>query len=206
MDLAGIDTLIDSQLTSLPGWCTYDKAKRLVRIASESGVSHAVEIGVHGGRSLISLALGFKLAGKGTIDGIDSYSFDDCMEAGTPEQDQRPLWSTMDFALVFDRATDGLQRFGVAEVARIIRKRADDAVSDYTDGALGLIHLDGNHSTLVSCRDVKAWMPKMAPKATWISDDTNWPSMQPALQLIQSYGFRLVEAGSEGYWSVFARG
>jgi hypothetical protein len=210
MTLAEMDDLIDRELTSLPGWCTFPKSKRLVRIAHAWAQSApegelAVELGVYGGRSLISLALGLKLAGKGMIDGIDSWRKEEPLEGEQSDVDKQ-LWDKdTDFELLLDRTLDGLKRFDVLKYVQIIVRSGDDAVGDYKDGSIGLMHLDGNHSTLVSCRDVTIWLPKMTPRAVWILDDTNWPSMKPALGLVEQGGFRLVEQGAEGYWSVYAR-
>lgn len=204
MTLNEIDSWIDRELCSLPGWCTFPKAKRLVRIAYGSGVEFAVELGVHGGRSLISMALGFKLAGYGMAEGIDSYVKVDTLE-GEHQTSEIQLWNTTDFDHVLDRAQDGIKRAGVTEYARIIRKRGDDAVIGYPDGRIGLFHLDGNHSELVSQRDVTAWLPKMALKSTWIIDDTQWPTMQPALRIVEAGGFRVVEKGENDFWRVYVR-
>jgi len=190
----------------LPGWCTTDKGKRLVRIAAASGAERCVELGVHGGRSLVALALGLQVAGHGKIEGIDSYSAEDCLEGELPDEATRQTWVAMDYEATYAAATGAIKRHGLEDVASIIRMRGDVRALDYPSGSIDLIHVDGNHTELVSCRDMTTWLPRMAPKSTWIADDTNWPSMQKALGMLQRAGFRLVEKGSEGYWSVYARG
>lgn len=210
MTLVHIDDRIDQELVHQPGWCTSKKAKRLVRLASAMADAkpglRAVELGVYGGRSLIALALGLQHTGSGTIDGIDSWAKSDCLEGEQSDVDKQLWGQDTDYEALYKHSLDGLGRFGVSHLARIVRKRTDDALTGYTDGSIDLIHLDGNHSELVSVRDVTNWLPKMAPFAMWIADDTNWPSMQRALGLLQQSGFKLVENGEEGYWSVFMRG
>lgn len=189
---------------ALPGWCTPDKAKRLMRIAKWRAPEIAVEVGVHGGRSLVALAMGVKFAGLGHIDGIDSYSAVDCLEGEQSDVDKQ-LWSATEYETLHTSALSGLTLHDLNDAARIVRKRADDAVHDYADGSIDLIHLDGNHSELVSCRDVATWLPKMRSISTWICDDTNWASMKKALGMLEASGFKPVEQGSEGYWTVYAR-
>jgi hypothetical protein len=189
---------------TLPGWCTPDKARVLVRLAMNHP-GRCVELGVHGGRSFVALAMGLRLAGRGRIDGIDSYSAADCLEGDQSEVDKK-LWSQdTDYERLLKAAHDGIDRHCLLAQARILRLRGDIAVRTYADESIDLIHLDGNHSELVSCRDVAAWLPKMAKIATWVADDTNWPSMQKALGMLEAGGFRRTYQGAEGYWSVYSR-
>lgn len=189
----------------LPGWCTTAKARRLIRIAATSGEARCVELGVHGGRSLVALGLGLQISSCGKIDGIDAYRAQEALEGDLPDEAIRRTWETMDYEATYKAASDALVRHGLQDVARIIRTSCDNAAKDYAAESIGLIHVDSNHTELASCRDVDTWLPKMARRAIWIADDTNWPSMQKALGKLQQAGFRLVEQGSEGYWSVYVR-
>lgn len=202
------ELLIDAQITSLPGWCNPHKAKRIMHVAAEAaalGAVRAVELGVYGGRSLVAIALGLKLAGRGKIDGIDSWSKEDCLEGQQSDVDRKLWGEDTDYEALVRHTLDGVKRFGVDEYARVVRKRTTEALSDYEDGSIDLMHLDSNHSELVSCRDVTAWLPKMAERSVWIADDTNWPSMQRALGLLEAAGFRRIETGPDNFWAVYAR-
>jgi len=206
--LAEADSLIDAQLTSLPGWCNPHKAKRILRVALQAaalGGTRGVELGVYGGRSLVALALGYKLAGRGTLDGIDSWSREDCLEGQQSTVDQQLWGRDTDYEALVQHTLAGVERFGVKDIARVVRKRTADALSDYENGSIDLLHLDSNHSELTSCRDVTSWLPKMAPSSVWIADDTNWPSMQKALRILESAGFGRIETGPDDFWAVYQR-
>jgi predicted O-methyltransferase YrrM len=198
-------------LQQLPGWCTVPKGKRLVDIAqSMPAEARCVELGVHGGRSLIALGAGLRLADRGGhVVGIDSYTRDDCMEGhhtdSELDKNLDQLWSGTDYENLLNVASHAIELHGLAAFVSIVRKRADDAVHDYADGAIDLIHLDANHSEPASCRDIVTWLPKMAPSSTWICDDVNWPSMTKALDLLVAGGFKRVELGAEQYWAVYRR-
>lgn len=204
--LIDADALIDAQLTSLPGWCTPHKAKRIMRIAVETaalGGELMVELGVYGGRSLVAIAMGLKLAGKGTIDGIDSWSSEDCLEGQQSDVDKKLWGQDTDYEALVRHTLDGVKRFGVEQFARVVRKRTSEALPDYKDGSIDLIHLDSNHSELVSCRDVTAWLPKMAERAVWIADDTNWPSTKNAQRALEELGF--IELENHESWKVYRK-
>lgn len=194
----------------LPGWCTLDKGTRLLQIArSLPQGARCVELGVHGGRSLVALGLGLALGGHGHLDGIDSYTEADCMEGhhSGSELDQHlhQLWSTTDYDNLLRVALAAVERYGLGPFVSIVRKRNDDAAADYADGSIDLMHLDANHSEPASCRDVTTWLPKMAPSSTWICDDVNWASMGKALELLVAAGFARVELGAEQYWAIYER-
>jgi predicted O-methyltransferase YrrM len=206
--LVEIDALIDAQITSLPGWCDAHKAKRIARVAIEMtalGGERAVELGVYGGRSLIALALGLQLAGRGTIDGIDSWSREDNLEGDQAEVYVKLWGQDTNYEECLRHTLDGVQRFGVQDFARVVRKRTDEAATDYENGSIDLIHLDSNHTELVSCRDMTTWLPKMASKSIFIADDTNWPSMQRALGILEAAGFTRSETGPDNFWAVYHR-
>lgn len=191
----------------LSGWCTVDKARRLVAIASRlPQPASCVEVGVHGGRSLVALAAGLRAAGYGQIIGVDSYAAADCLEGDQSDVDKQ-LWSTTDYEALYREAVSAIERrdYGISTYASVMRERSEAFSRCVVDASLNLIHLDGNHSELVSCRDVAMWLPKMRSQSVWICDDTNWPSMQKALGMLEAAGFKRTEIGSEGYWSVYER-
>ena len=194
----------------LPGWCTLDKGAHLLQLARAlPAPARCVELGVHGGRSLIAIGLGLKLAGHGNIDGIDSYTQDDCMEGHHSDSELdghlKQLWSTTDYENLLNRALGAIALYDLSAYVRIVRKKNDDAAADYPDGSINLLHLDANHSEPASCRDVATWLPKMAPASLWVCDDVNWPSMAKALGLLEAAGFKQVKLGDEGYWAVYRR-
>jgi hypothetical protein len=212
MDLALVDELIGCATSptgrddypQLPGWCTLEKGKRLARIVLETQPALCVELGVHGARSLISIALGLKLKGSGIVEGIDSYSCADSVEH-EENPDVHQVYGATDFEALRESALAAIARFGVGHIARLRRSRSAEAAADYDDGSVDLIHLDANHSEIPSCADVDAWLPKVRTRAVWICDDTNWPSMTLALCKLRSAGFRLTESGPHDSWGVYRR-
>ena len=73
------------------------------------------------------------------------------------------------------------------------------------------MHLDGNHSELLSCRDVELWAPLVAENGYILFDDSSWPTTQAAQQLLLNYGFIEVErvkendGGGEVEWTIYKK-
>ena len=66
-------------INSLEGWCSEDKMVKLYDLIIKTKPSFLVEIGVFGGKSLLSQAFALKENNKGIIHGVDSWKSSDCI-------------------------------------------------------------------------------------------------------------------------------
>ena len=192
--------ILESAIPRLHGWCTVEKAKRLARLAADVAPALAVELGVFGGRSLVAMAYGCKVAGRGRVEGIDPYLKDASLE-GTQDPANAKWWSELDYDAVHRAAEQALWDNGLREHATIVKAKSLDALSRYRNGSIGLLHQDANHAEETSCAEVVAYAPKMAPGGFWVMDDTNWESTVKAQQLLIDMGFAFVEP--HGAWGIF---
>lgn len=198
MSLRTVEERIEAALPSMPGWCTVEKGKRVAALTY--GAELCVELGVFGGRSLFAIGLALADQGSGRADGVDPYTASASLEGvNDPANDE--WWSTVPYGEIADYAEAMLQNASLADRVRIVRKRSADAVADYADGSIDLLHQDSNHSEAVSCEEVVLWAPKVRPGGTWIFDDANWPSTQAAQRMLLDRGFTLEE--DYGAWRVF---
>jgi methyltransferase family protein len=189
-------------IAELPGWCTPEKALRLAELAAGARAALCVEIGVFGGRSLIALASGLARSGLGRVDGIDPYTRAAALEGTNgPVNDQ--WWSAVDYKGVMESAARAVEQTSLGSRARIIRKRALEAVGGYADGSIDILHQDGNRSEEVSLAETRAWMPKIRAGGLWILESTNWRSTWPAQELLEASGF--VRSETYETWTVFRK-
>jgi hypothetical protein len=199
-----VDQILASPVfTSLHGWCSVEKARRVARLVAERGpCPRVVEVGVFGGRVVVAAALAIKhCLPSGLVDGIDPFTASAALE-GTQNSVDAAWWGKVDYPAILQSARAGISRLGLDPIVRLILQRSQDVVDTYADKSIDVFSHDGNHSVEVSCLEVASWAPKMKPGAWWVFDDTNWPSTKLAqTQLVEQQGFVLREDHES--WAVF---
>lgn len=207
--IADVDKLIENTLPNLPGWCTPDKGKRLARLVLEGAAlcpyaaagPLCVEIGVFGGRGVISFALAVEhlLQRNGRVHGIDPYTASAALE-GENSKANDEWWAKIDYPKIL---ADVLKKINELDlhVVTIIASHSENAVGDYADGSIDVLHIDANHSTVTSRRDVASWGPKMRPNGFLVFDDVDWETTKPAQADLLTAGFTLLE--DHKTWAIY---
>lgn len=203
-----LDPILETEIreyiaTNPDGWCTVEKALTLARLIVENRPETVVEVGVFGARSLIPMAMACRYVKRGVVFGFDPM----CREAATEfEKDPANVkyWG-QDVPLenVFRGALSTILNRGLTWECRYLRLRGEQGACMFTDGSLGVLSIDGNHSEKASCRDHDIWAPKVAGGGFLILDDTDWPSQAKALKMYEADGFELTK--DTGKYRVFRR-
>lgn len=190
-------------LPTMLGWCSVEKGIRLAELilASTEPEPLSVELGVHGGRSLLPLALGHMALGRGRVIGVDAW--DNRADAeGTSDPDNREWWAKIDHRAVMLRCNHDLKQHCPTSYWQLLQMHSVEAAVHCPDGIVSLLHADSNHSPEVSQAELTAWIPKLRPGAWWIADDAEWPSLQETQRILREvHGATLVE--DWGNWRVY---
>lgn len=175
---------IEVEVESNPdGWASVRKAQTLACTVLSLRPALIVEIGVWAGRSLIPMTMALKFLGEGKIIGIDPWN----MQASTEDMTGQHLkwWSEVDHEMIFQRFTKRLQASGAAMYCDIRRCRSDEYK---VEGAIDLLHLDGNHGEKASTYEVENYASKVRIGGLMFMDDIFWATK--ATQMLSDYGFR----------------
>lgn len=197
-----VDEAIERVLPTLPGWCTPEKGKRMAAFAR--GASLCVELGVFGGRSLVSIALALRdqPSYNGRVDGIDPFTKEAALE-GTNDPANDQWWAKLDYEDIARTAQETLYRLRLVQYAHLVRMCSREVVRFYGNGTIDLLHQDSNHSEEVSCLEVALWAPKLRSGGRWIFDDTDWPTTKKAQGSLEALGFDELE--DHGGWKVYRK-
>lgn len=154
-----------------------------------------LEIGVFGGRSLIAQALACRAVdgthsgtgsppGKGRVFGIDPWKTEATLEGETDEN--KKWWSTVDMHEIHKKCMEAIWRLNLDRHVRIIRGASQDVHIIFRQKELrpDILFIDGNHSEISSCRDVKLYLPLLRTNGFCWFDDCLWPSTKMALDMM----------------------
>jgi predicted O-methyltransferase YrrM len=159
---AGDFASVLAAIEDVEGWLSDDQARRLWERARRlpSG-ARIVEIGSYRGRSTIVLA---RAAPEGTtVVAIDPHAGGDRGPQqihGTAEQGQSD----------HEAFVANLERAGVRDAVRHVRKPSQDALGD-VDGELDLLYVDGAHRFGPASADIARWGERVRPGGTLLIHD-----------------------------------
>ena len=196
--------MLPSNYTNIHGWCTVEKANKLMEIVKSCRPLLSVELGVFGGKSLLPIALMSKeLNINSKIIGVDSWSVQACIE-GTNDKANADWWSNIDYEEIFNYTKFLMIEHKVDDVVELWRNTSKNVVSKFEDNSIDLLHQDSNHSEEITCEEVELYWNKVKEGGYWIFDDTNWPTTQKAQGLLLSKGYTEIYSHNRE-WKIYLR-
>jgi hypothetical protein len=189
-----VDEAIDHYIPQMAGWSTPQKCKTLVRCITKTMPYNSLEIGIFGGRALISMGFAHRQTGKGIAIGLDPWKHEAC-EEGSNDEANNDWWRSIDLHWIYAGFVKQVLDHSLLNYVEWLRLDSKKALSflKETHGPFGVIHQDGNHSEEVSLWEVDAYAPLLVSGGYWVMDDTNWPSTTAAQQRIIDLGFKEIE-------------
>lgn len=169
-----IDSILNiiAKLPKFYGWCSVAKSQRLIELVLTTKPSLCVEIGVFDGSSLFPVALALKEIGSGKIIGIDPWNLENSMEG--MKGNHLDWWRTVDHNRVCTLANNHRVNLSVTNHCEFIRKSSANAIDHFSNGSIGMLHIDGNHTTDACMRDAVLYLPKVSKDGIIVCDDLSW--------------------------------
>jgi predicted O-methyltransferase YrrM len=196
-----------SKYNTIHGWCTIEKANKLIEIVNTHKPSLCVELGVFGGRSLLPIAWATKnLNQHAKVIGIDAWDPVVCTE-GENDKTNDDWWVNINHTDMLNYTIKLMQEYKVDDIVQLWKSKSADVVDKFTDNSIDILHQDSNHSELVTCNEVELYWNKVKPNGIWIFDDTNWTTTFKAQELLVSKGYTEIykyEGNGTG-WKIFKR-
>lgn len=187
------------------GWCTIEKATKLIDIVNEIKPSLCVELGVFGGRSLLPLAWASKNINKSSrVIGIDAWEVQACLD-GENSAENNTWWSNINHVDMMNY-TDNLMKKYNLEV-ELWKAKSYEVSDKFNVDSIDILHQDSNHSEEVTCKEVELYWNKVRKNGIWIFDDTNWSTTKKAQDLLVSKGYtEIYNHNHNGQaWKVYKR-
>lgn len=168
----------------LEGWCSEEKSNKLYDLIIKTKPSKLVEIGVFGGKSLLSQAFALKDNNQGIIHGVDSWKVNDCID-GMQNESAINWWNTLDYEKIYNGCKSSIENNNLQNYIKLHRMSSEE-YSKMIDYEIDILHIDGNHEEESSCKDVELYLPKVKKGGYIWFDDANWHQTQKAINLIEN--------------------
>jgi predicted O-methyltransferase YrrM len=166
--IPGFHELFESHISGVKGWLSEDEAQFLYQLAKDVKAElRIVEIGSYEGKSTISLALGSKE--NVVIEAVDPHK-------GEIADNQKEK-----IADTYDTFLKNINAAGVTQKIIVQRKTSLQAAMEYSGVSIGLLFIDGWHSTQAVLEDIDAWIPYLHPEGIVVFDDWNHEQVRVAI-------------------------
>ncbi|HEX2579775.1 MAG TPA: class I SAM-dependent methyltransferase [Rhabdochlamydiaceae bacterium] len=186
------------ELPSIQGWCSKEKALNFIDLVLEVRPEVCVDIGTFGGRSVLPVASALKFLDHGIVIAIDPWDKIEALRHMDPveESDHMDWWGKVSFNAIYASYLNLINKHNLGKYCRTIRATSEKAAPDV--GTIDILYLDGNHSEVVSVKDVKLYLPKVRSGGyIWLNDST-WTQLQSSIELLQESCdvIRLIDNGN----------
>lgn len=183
-DIEGLKQHILTHLPYLEGWCTREKALNFIDLVITEKPKIWVEIGVFGGSSVFPVASTFKFLGEGLVIAIDPWDKIECIKYYDPVKDKADLkwWGNLNLNQVYSSFQNVLRTHMLEPHCKIIRANSEQAIKEIE--TIDVLHIDGNHSEIVSIQDVQLYLPKVRSGGFIWMNDSSWEQRQEAVELL----------------------
>jgi len=167
--------LLEEKLQGVEGWLYLDEAWELLQCARTSPATSrdltVVEIGSFKGRSTVALALGVQSRGGGTVSSIDPH-------IGESDAHVRQYGSQD----TFDVFLANVRRAGLGGYVRPLRTTSMAARTNFTDGSIHVLFVDGSHEYEDVKADIEGYLPLLADEGRLAFNDPSNPGVYRALK------------------------
>lgn len=175
------------ELSTIDGWCSQEKAQRMMDLIYQTHPQICVEIGVFGGSSIYPTACALAYLKSGVVYAIDPWTKMDCSEGYTPGDPNYEWWNSIDLEKIYSNFLHMLKKYKLQHYCKVMRMTAEQACPYFVDGTIDILHIDGNHSEDSALRDAILYLPKVKSGGYIWFDDANWESTTKAIAFLRDH-------------------
>jgi len=170
------------------GWCSKEKAEKMMDLVQRTSPKICVEIGVFGGSSVYPMAKALKYLNKGKIYAIDPWKNNECTDGYSKDDPNAIWWNNQDLERMYKYFINTIIRDNkLSDFCHTMRMTSKEASFFFKDDSIDILHIDGNHSEEKALFDAKTWLPKVKKGGYIWFDDCNWASTAQALKYLEPF-------------------
>jgi len=161
-------------LSSISGWCSPQKAEKMMDVIYQAQPEVCVEIGVFGGSSIYPTALALSYQQQGIVYAIDPWSKEECLRGYDSNDPNYVWWNMIDLEDIYQGFLGVLERHHLTDYCVVMRTTSKNAVHSFADQSIDILHVDGNHTEGESFADVDLFFSKVKVDGYIWLDDLKW--------------------------------
>jgi predicted O-methyltransferase YrrM len=195
--------MLPKNYKDIHGWCTVEKANKLIDLVISNKPSLVVELGVFGGKSLLPFALACKINNNNSkVIGIDSWTVDASLE-GKNDIENDKWWSKINYNEM-QKYTETIMKLNqVDSIVELWKFKSIDVIDKFENNSIDILHQDSNHSEEISTKEVEYYFDKVKHGGFWVFDDINWSTTQKAQQMLLEKGCIEIFVDPLNTWKIF---
>ena len=195
--------MLPEDYESIHGWCTIEKAKKLMELVLQTKPALIVELGVFGGKSLLPLALASsKYNTSARVIGIDAWSAEASLE-GINDKENDNWWKDINYNDMMQYTQDLMDKHNVDKQVELWKAKSAEVVDKFIDNSIDILHQDSNHSEEISTQEVEYYFSKVKLGGYWIFDDVNWNTTQKAQKMLVEKGCIEIYVDPLNTWKIY---
>ena len=150
------------ELPRISGWCSREKAEKIMEFLYQARPMTCVEIGTFGGATTYPIVRSLQYLGKGSVWAVDAWDTQKALEGLIPGSQAYIWWSKIDMNGLLGECRALLAYNGLSRRCHIVQSSSQAFLSSLHDDSIDFIYLDGTASSegclndaLLSCCKVK---------------------------------------------------
>ncbi|MBI2743041.1 MAG: class I SAM-dependent methyltransferase [Chlamydiales bacterium] len=176
-----------SRQHEVEGFCSREKAEKMMDLIHDTYPLVCVEIGVYGGASIYPTCQALKYLGNGMVYAVDPWSKEECLVGYETGGAAYNWWNALDMRKIYRGFLSVLKRNQLKEYCSVKRMTSAKAVTRFADESVDILHVDGNHSAEQALFDVEKWFPKVKKGGYIWFDDVSWTSTSQAVSYLKEH-------------------
>ena len=159
------------QLPKIAGWCSQEKAEKLMDFIYEVKPNICVEIGAFGGSTTYPLARTLQFLQYGKLWAIDAWDVKTAIEGLELDNPNIAWWSQLNMRVIYHQFMTILQNGRLLGYCEPISMLSEEASQLFLDASIDLLYIDGNFSRDGTMKDVLSYFPKVKEGGyIWLND------------------------------------
>jgi hypothetical protein len=174
------------ELPSIPGWCSREKASKIMDFLYKVRPKQCVEIGAFCGSTTYPMVRSLQYLRMGKLWAIDAWDYQKAIEGLDPHSPDAIWWSKVDMKACFSAIHNLIARKQLTKWCRIVQSTSQKVLSSFPDESIDFIYIDGSFSSESALHDaILSYRKAKKGGYIWLNDSHCAPKLESVAYLME---------------------